>query len=51
MPTIPNAPVKIVPRKLFAYCENGVTQPIIDAATSAFGQVVSTTNGGEVLFM
>lgn len=48
MPTIPNAPVKMISRKLLASFENGPTQPSCEAATRAFGQVVSTTKGGEV---
>lgn len=49
MPTIPNAPVKMVSRKLFAYVEKGLTHATMDAATWALGHILSTTKGGEVL--
>jgi hypothetical protein len=43
--------VKIRSKKLFPKLENGPTHPTVEAATRAFGQVESTTNGGEVLFV
>jgi hypothetical protein len=49
IPTIPNAPVKTRSRKLLASLEKGVTHPTWAAATRAFGQTLSTTNGGDVL--
>jgi len=48
-PTIPNAPVKIVSKKLLAKLENGPTHPTCAAATRALGHVVSVANRGEVL--
>jgi hypothetical protein len=51
-PTIPNAPVKMVSRKVLAKLTKGVTQPIFAAAARGFGQVESgTKNGGEVALL
>ncbi len=50
-PTIPNAPVKMMSRKLLAYETNGVTQPMFAAAARAEGQALSVTNAGEVLLL
>jgi hypothetical protein len=48
-PTIPNAPVKTVSKKVLAKLENGPTHPTCAAATRALGHVVSVANVGDVL--
>ena len=49
IPTMPNAPVKIVSRKVLAKDVKGLTQPMFAAAARAVGHVVSGTKAGEVL--
>ena len=50
-PTIPNAPVKIVSRKVLAKLTKGVTQPMFAAAATAVGHTLSGTKKGDVLLL